>query len=92
MATDGLWEVMAVEEVAQFVAAWRRRPWPGWSCADALTLEAQERWKLLQPEARPGGPRPPLPARKPLFDRSGNGAETQNQVDWRQAAEQLAAE
>ena len=55
MATDGLWEVMKVEEVAQFVSAWRRRPWPGWNCADALTLEAQERWKLLQPEARPGG-------------------------------------
>ena len=55
VATDGLWEVMKVEEVAQFVNAWRRRPWPGWNCADALTLEAQERWKLLQPEVRTQG-------------------------------------
>ncbi|KAK9836329.1 hypothetical protein WJX81_005776 [Elliptochloris bilobata] len=77
VATDGLWEVMKVEDVAQFVSAWRRRPWPGWSCADALTLEAQERWKLLQPEVLvddvgvvvillsqpppPGRPAPPKP-------------------------------
>ena len=50
LATDGVWEVMDCDEVARFVGAWRERPWPGWSASDALSLEAQERWKLLQPE------------------------------------------
>ena len=50
LATDGVWEVMECDEVARFVGAWRERPWPGWTASDALTLEAQERWKLLQPE------------------------------------------
>ncbi|KAK9917571.1 hypothetical protein WJX75_005896 [Coccomyxa subellipsoidea] len=50
LATDGVWEVMTCQEVAHFVQRWRKRPWAGWSASDALTLEAQERWKLLQPE------------------------------------------
>ncbi|CAL8463743.1 g3277 [Coccomyxa elongata] len=50
LATDGVWEVMTCQEVAHFVQRWRKRPWIGWSASDALTLEAQERWKLLQPE------------------------------------------
>lgn len=52
LASDGVWEVMSCAEVAHFVARWRKRPWVGWSAADALTLEAQERWKQLQPEVR----------------------------------------
>ena len=52
LATDGVWEVMTCQEVAHFVQRWRKRPWAGWSASDALTLEAQERWKLLQPEVR----------------------------------------
>ena len=50
LATDGVWEVMDCDNVARFVGAWRERPWPGWNASDALSLEAQERWKLLQPE------------------------------------------
>ncbi len=50
LATDGVWEVMDCQDVAHFVQRWRKRPWVGWSASDALTLEAQERWKLLQPE------------------------------------------
>ena len=52
LASDGVWEVMSCQEVAHFVARWRKRPWAGWSAADALSLEAQERWKQLQPEVR----------------------------------------
>ncbi len=52
LASDGVWEVMSCQEVAHFVARWRKRPWDGWSAADALSLEAQERWKQLQPEVR----------------------------------------
>lgn len=52
LATDGVWEVMTCQEVVHFVQRWRKRPWIGWSASDALTLEAQERWKLLQPEVQ----------------------------------------
>ena len=50
LATDGVWEVMTAQEVVHFVQRWRKRPWQGWNASDALTLEAQERWKLLQAE------------------------------------------
>ncbi len=50
LATDGIWEVMTAQEVVHFVHRWRKRPWQGWNASDALTLEAQERWKKLQPE------------------------------------------
>lgn len=52
LATDGVWEVMTAQEVAHFVQRWRKRPWQGWNASDALTLEAQERWKQLQQEVR----------------------------------------
>ena len=52
LATDGLWEVMDCQEVASFVVRYLQCSWPDWSIADALTLEAQERWKLLQQEVR----------------------------------------
>ena len=52
LATDGVWEVMTPQEVAHFVQRWRKRPWQGWNASDALTLEAQERWKQLQQEVR----------------------------------------
>ncbi len=41
---------MTAQEVVHFVQRWRKRPWQGWNASDALTLEAQERWKLLQAE------------------------------------------
>lgn len=50
LATDGVWEVMTAQEAVHFVQRWRKRPWQGWNASDALTLEAQERWKLLQEE------------------------------------------
>ena len=56
LATDGVWEVMTAQEVVHFVQRWRKRPWQGWNASDALTLEAQERWKLLQAEV--GRPSP----------------------------------
>ncbi len=59
LATDGVWEVMTAQEVVHFVQRWRKRPWQGWNASDALTLEAQERWKQLQEEVRP---RPPPPS------------------------------
>jgi hypothetical protein len=64
VATDGVWEVMTCQEVAHFVQRWRKRPWDGWTASDALTLEAQERWKLLQPEVRIAAQ--PVPALLPL--------------------------
>ena len=53
LATDGVWEVMTAQEVVHFVQRWRKRPWQGWNASDALTLEAQERWKQLQEEVQP---------------------------------------
>ena len=53
LASDGVWEVMTAQEVVHFVQRWRKRPWQGWNASDALTLEAQERWKQLQEEVRP---------------------------------------
>lgn len=50
-ATDGLWDVMTNEEVVDFVARYRAAPQDGVSCAEALTLEAQERWKEKHEEA-----------------------------------------
>ena len=53
LASDGVWEVMTAQEVVHFVQRWRKRPWQGWNASDALTLEAQERWKQLQEEVHP---------------------------------------
>ena len=72
VATDGVWEVMSCQEVAHFVHRWRKRPWANWTASDALSLEAQERWKLLQPEvidrpsAYPPGNADALPAKRVL--------------------------
>lgn len=51
LATDGLWDIMANEEAADFVERYRGARDRHVSCAEALTLEAQERWKALHDEA-----------------------------------------
>jgi serine/threonine protein phosphatase PrpC len=49
--SDGIWDVMTNDEVVDFVNRYRLAPQPGVSCAEALTLEAQERWKAKHEEA-----------------------------------------
>lgn len=49
--SDGIWDVMSNNEVVDFVNRYRLAPQPGVSCAEALTLEAQERWKAKHEEA-----------------------------------------
>ncbi|KAI3437721.1 hypothetical protein D9Q98_000169 [Chlorella vulgaris] len=51
LATDGLWDIMDNEEAADFVERYKGRRDAHVSCAEALTLEAQERWKALHEEA-----------------------------------------
>ncbi|KAL4451664.1 hypothetical protein ABPG75_007326 [Micractinium tetrahymenae] len=51
LATDGLWDIMANEEAADFVQRYKAQRDLHISCAEALTLEAQERWKALHDEA-----------------------------------------
>ncbi len=55
LATDGLWDIMANEEAADFVERYRGQRDLHVSCAEALTLEAQERWKALHDEVCGGG-------------------------------------
>jgi serine/threonine protein phosphatase PrpC len=50
LATDGLWDIMQNEEAADFVERYRGARDRHVSCAEALTLEAQERWKALHDE------------------------------------------
>ena len=45
LATDGLWEVMSNAEVVGFVEGYRRASHEAMSSADALSWEAQQRWK-----------------------------------------------
>jgi serine/threonine protein phosphatase PrpC len=52
LATDGLWDIMDNEEAADFVERYKGRRDAHVSCAEALTLEAQERWKALHEEVR----------------------------------------
>lgn len=50
--TDGLWDVMENDAAVDFVDRYRQnRDADGLSCAEALTLEAQERWKRNHEEA-----------------------------------------
>lgn len=50
--TDGLWDVMENDEAVDFVERYRnQRHVDGLNCAEALTLEAQERWKSKHEEA-----------------------------------------
>lgn len=51
LATDGLWDIMGNDEAADFVERYKARRDVHVSCAEALTLEAQERWKALHDEA-----------------------------------------
>ena len=51
LGTDGVWDVMPCDDVVDFVERYRCRRDPGMSCAEALTLEAQERWKAAHDEA-----------------------------------------
>lgn len=58
LATDGLWDVMGSEEAVDFVERYKACRQEGLSCAEALTLEAQERWKAQNEEVRRRGGRP----------------------------------
>lgn len=51
LGTDGLWDVMNGDAAVDFVERYRLQRDPGMSCAEALTLEAQERWKAAHDEA-----------------------------------------
>lgn len=51
LGTDGLWDVMDDSAAADFVERYRNKRDLGVSCAEALTLEAQERWKAAHDEA-----------------------------------------
>jgi len=51
VGTDGLWDVMDNAAAVDFVERYRHRRDSGVSCAEALTLEAQERWKAAHDEA-----------------------------------------
>lgn len=51
LGTDGLWDIMSNEEVVDFVQRYRNSP-TELTCAEALTLEAQERWKARHEEVR----------------------------------------
>lgn len=51
LGTDGLWDMMTGEAAVDFVERYRLQRDPGMSCAEALTLEAQERWKAAHDEA-----------------------------------------
>ncbi|EFN56024.1 hypothetical protein CHLNCDRAFT_57765 [Chlorella variabilis] len=51
LATDGLWDIMDNAAAADFVDRYKARRDAHVSCAEALTLEAQERWKALHDEA-----------------------------------------
>ena len=50
LGTDGLWDIMSNEEVVDFIERYRNGRAQGLSCAEALTLEAQERWKARHEE------------------------------------------
>ena len=54
LGTDGLWDVMSNAEVADFLQRYRHCRDADVSCAEALTLEAQERWKAMHEEVRRG--------------------------------------
>lgn len=49
--TDGLWDIMTDSDAVDFVNRYRCRRDPEVSCVEALTLEAQERWKAAHDEA-----------------------------------------
>lgn len=51
LGTDGLWDMMSGDAAADFVHRYRHQRDPNLSCAEALTLEAQERWKAAHNEA-----------------------------------------
>jgi serine/threonine protein phosphatase PrpC len=51
LGTDGVWDVMDGTATVDFVERYRCNRVPGVSCAEALTLEAQERWKAAHDEA-----------------------------------------
>lgn len=51
LATDGLWDIMDSAATVDFIHRYSLRRDDGVSCAEALTLEAQERWKASHNEA-----------------------------------------
>ena len=53
-ATDGVCDVMSNEEVVDFVERYKQSRDASMSCAEALTLEAQERWKARHNEVGAG--------------------------------------
>ncbi len=54
LATDGLWEVMSNAEVVSFVDSYRLASYEAMSAADALSWEAQQRWKAGGEQVGPG--------------------------------------
>jgi serine/threonine protein phosphatase PrpC len=47
LGTDGVWDVMTNAEVVAFVEDYRSAPHAAMSAADALSWEAQQRWKAV---------------------------------------------
>lgn len=60
LATDGLWEVMSNAEVVAFVADYRLASHEAMSAADALSWEAQQRWKAGGEQVGRGQHRPDI--------------------------------
>ncbi|KAK9815476.1 hypothetical protein WJX72_004351 [[Myrmecia] bisecta] len=52
LASNGVWEVFSEAELIHFVDSYRKQSCQGMTAAEALTLEAQERWKALHSEVQ----------------------------------------
>lgn len=87
LGTDGVWDVMNGDSAVDFVERYRCKRVPGVSCAEALTLEAQERWKAAHDEAIVDdisvailhfAPMPPLPEQERTLPRTLSRAASNN--------------
>jgi serine/threonine protein phosphatase PrpC len=87
LGTDGVWDVMNGDAAVDFVERYRCKRVPGVSCAEALTLEAQERWKAAHDEAIVDdisvailhfAPMPPLPELERTLPRTLSRAASNN--------------
>ena len=87
LGTDGVWDVMNGDAAVDFIQRYRCKRVPGVSCAEALTLEAQERWKAAHDEAIVDdisvailhfAPMPPLPEQERTLPRTLSRAASNN--------------